>query len=96
MSKEYNVKYEVGQEVYVLRNKEITRTIIEKIRVTEQQPHTRGTGNGTHIKMTGITIDYLIEERRISFGVNSTQSVYNWYSQEDVFTDKDELIAQIL
>jgi len=96
MSKEYNVKYEVGQEVYVLRNKEITQTTIDKIRVTEQKPYTRGTGNGTLTKMTGITIDYLIEERRISFGVNSTQSVYNWCSQEDVFTDKDELIAQIV
>jgi len=26
----------------------------------------------------------------------STQSSYDWYSQEDVFTNKAELIAQIL
>ncbi len=96
MSKEYNVKYEVGQDVYVLRDKKISKNRVDKIRVTEQQPYTRGNGDGTLTEMTGITIDYLIEERRISFGVNSTHSVYNWYSQEDVFTDKDELIAQIL
>ncbi len=94
--KKYNVKYEVGQEVYVLRNKEVTQTTIDKIRVTEQKPYTRCTGNGTYTEMDGIEIDYLIEERRIPFGVNSTQSVYNWCSQEDVFTDKDELIAQIV
>jgi len=97
MSKEYNVKYEVGEEVYVLRNKKITKNRIDKIRVTEQQPYTRGNGNGTLTEMTGIEIDYLIESERMTFGTNcGTQSSYDWYSQEDVFTDKAELIAQIV
>ena len=98
MSKEYNVKYEVGQEVYVLRNKKITKNRIDKIRVTEQQPYIRGNGDGTLTEMTGIEIDYLIETKRdfIHPHTKSTQSSYDWYSQEDVFTNKDELIAQIL
>ena len=98
MSKEYNVKYEVGQDVYVLRNKKITKNRIDKIRVTEQQPYIRGNGDGTLTEMTGIEIDYLIETKRdfIHPHTKSTQSSYDWYSQEDVFTNKAELIAQIL
>ena len=100
MSKEYNVKYEVGQDVYVLRNKKITKNRIDKIRVTEQQPYTRLNGGGTLTEMTGIEIDYLIETKRAYFyshpNKESTQSSYDWYSQEDVFTNKAELIAQIL
>ena len=100
MRKEYNVKYEVGQEVYVLRNKKITKNRIDKIRVTEQQPYIRGNGDGTLTEMTGIEIDYLIETKiyssSISLHTKSTQSSYDWYSQEDVFTNKAELIAQIL
>ncbi len=98
MRKEYNVKYEVGQEVYVLRNKKITKNRIDKIRVTEQQPYTRGNADGTLTEMTGIEIDYLIETKRdfIHPHTKSTQSSYDWYSQEDVFTNKDELITQIV
>ena len=98
MSKEYNVKYEVGQDVYVLRNKKITKNRIDKIRVTEQQPYTRLNRDRTLTEMTGIEIDYLIETKRdfIHPHTKSTQSSYDWYSQEDVFTNKDELIAQIL
>ena len=98
MSKEYNVKYEVGQDVYVLRDKKITKNRIYKIRVTEQQPYTRLNRDGTLTEMTGIEIDYLIETKRdfIHPHTKSTQSSYDWYSQEDVFTNKAELIAQIL
>ena len=100
MSKQYNVKYEVGQDVYVLRNKKITKNRVDKIRVTEQQPYTRGNGDGTLTEMTGIEIDYLIETKiyssSISLHTKSAQSSYDWYSQEDVFTNKAELIAQIL
>ena len=98
MKKEYNVKYGVGQEVYVLRNKKITKNRIDKIRVTEQQPYTRLNRDRTLTEMTGIEIDYLIETKRdfIHPHTKSTQSSYDWYSQEDVFTNKAELIAQIL
>ena len=98
MSKEYNVKYEVGQEVYVLRNKKITKNRIDKIRVTEQKPYKKVNSDRTLTDMTGIEIDYLIETKRdfIHPHTKCTQSSYNWYSQEDVFTNKDELIAQII
>ncbi len=94
--KKYNVKYEVGEEVYVLKNKTITQAKINKIRVTEQQPYTRGNSDGTLTEKSGIEIDYLIQDSIISFGANSSQRTYNWYNEEDVFTNKDELIAQIV
>ena len=96
--KEYNVKYKVGQEVYVLRSKKITQNRINKIRVTEQQPYKKGNSDGTITPMNGIEVDYLIETKRdfIHPHTKSTQSSYDWYSQEDVFTNKDELITQIV
>ena len=98
MSKQYNVKYEVGQDVYVLRDKKITKNRIDKIRVTEQQPYTKGNSDGNLTEMSGIEIDYLIETKRdfIHPHTKRTQSSYDWYNQEDVFTNKDELIAQIV
>ena len=96
--KEYNVKYEVGEEVYVLRNKKITKNRVDKIRVTEQQPYTKGNSDGTITPMNGVEVDYLIETERIRMhpGSQSTQSSYDWYNEADVFTNKDELIAQIV
>ena len=98
MSKQYNVKYEVGQYVYVLRDKKISKNRVVKIRVTEQQPYTKGYPDGTFTNMSGIEIDYLIETKRdfIHPHTKSTQSSYDWYNEEDVFTNKDELIAQIV
>ena len=93
--RKYNVKYEAGQEVYVLRNKTITQAKIDKIRVTEQRPYTKLNGDGALTEMSGIEIDYLIQDSIKPVG-NGTQSTYNWYNQKDVFTDKDELIAQIV
>ena len=96
--KEYNVKYEVGQEVYVLRDKKISKNRVDKIRVTEQRPYTKSNPDGTFTEMSGIEIDYLIETKRdfIHPHTKSTRSSYNWYNEEDVFTNKDELIAQIV
>ena len=96
MSKQYNVKYEVGQDVYVLRDKKISKNRVDKIRVTEQQPYIKGNSDGTITEMSGIEIDYLIETEYIVNSVKGTQSTYNWYNEEDVFTNKAELIAQII
>ena len=62
--KKYNVKYEVGQEVYILESKKISKTVIDKIRITEQKPYMKGNSNGTYTEMDGIKIDYLIETKR--------------------------------
>ncbi len=96
MMRKYNVKYEVGQEVYVLRSKKITKTVVDKIRVTEQQPWRKGNTDGTQTEMDGIQIDYLIETEKLPLGGNRTQISYDWFNQEDVFTSKDELITQIV
>ena len=98
MSKQYNVKYEVGQDVYVLRDKKISKNRVVKIRVTEQQPYTKGNPDGTLTEMDGIEIDYLIETKRdyIHPHTKRAQSSYDWYNEEDVFPNMFVLIAQIV
>tara|TARA_B100001094_G_C18047341_1_gene728159 strand:+ start:380 stop:676 length:297 start_codon:yes stop_codon:yes gene_type:complete len=98
MSKQYNVKYEVGQDVYVLRDKKISKNRVDKIRVTEQQPYTKSNPDGTFTNMSGIEIDYLIVTKRdfIHPHTKRTQSSYDWYNEEDVFPNMFVLIAQIV
>ena len=100
MRKQYNVKYEVGQDVYVLRDKKISKNRVVKIRVTEQQPYTKGNPDGTFTDMSGIEIDYLIETKRDFIFTHphtkSTQSSYDWYNEGDVFPNMFVLIAQIV
>ena len=98
MSKQYNVKYEVGQDVYVLRDKKISKNRVVKIRVTEQQPYTKGNPDGTFTDMSGIEIDYLIVTKRdfIHPHTKRQQTSYDWYNEEDVFPNMFVLIAQIV
>ena len=87
--KNYNVKYEIGQEVYILLSKKIVKSKIEKIRVVHSHPYIDGNNNMK--EMDGIVIDYLVivDERKYSTN-------YDWYNQDDVFLDKDELLRKII
>ena len=97
--KEYNVNYKVNQEVYILTNKKIYKTHIDKIRVTEQHPFNEFVNiiTGETRKSNGIEIDYLIMDEETPFGDrNNTRRSYDWYNQKDVFENKDELIKNIV
>lgn len=87
--KNYNVKYEIGQEVYILLSKKIFKSKIEKIRVVHSHPYFDG--NNNFKEMNGIVIDYLVivNEREYS-------TSYDWYNQDDIFLDKDELFRKII
>lgn len=93
--KKYNVKYDRGQVVYVLDRKKIIKAPIESIRVYERQPYSKGVGN-TLIDMDGIEIEYLIpkEGLKIHHRPSSNWTTYGWYNQDDVFSDREELIKQ--
>lgn len=93
--KEYDVKYDVGQEVYILSSREFIKTRIEKIRITEQAPHTKI--NGVIIEQTdGIEIDYLVVvKEHIDPIFNSHSSSFDWYNQDNIYSNKEELIAKI-
>jgi hypothetical protein len=87
--KTYNVKYERGTEVYILQNKKIIKSSIEKIRIYEKAPYIDADNNMK--EMDGVTIEYLVE---IDNGASYRS--YDWYKQEDVFLSKDEVLRQII
>lgn len=87
--KNYNVNYEIGQEVYILLSKKIFKSKIEKIRIVHSRPYIDGNNNMK--EMDGIVIDYLVSKNEREY---STE--YEWYNQDDVFLDKDELLRKII
>lgn len=97
--KTYNTKYDLGDEVYVLTSKKIRQTSIENIRINVVKPYTEikiNNNKSSLINRDGITIEYLVEiSREQPFGCKGVQIHYEWYKQEDVFNDKEELIRQI-
>lgn len=86
--KNYDVKYEIGQEVYILLPKKIFRSKIEKIRVVNSRPYIDGNNNSK--KMDGIVIDYLV-----IINEDEYMTSYDWYGQDDIFLDKDELSQKL-
>jgi len=94
--KEYNVKYKVGADVYILSSKKIYKSRIDKIRVIESQPYSefeygRHPGEkGSVVEKDGIEIDYLV----ITYKTDNYTS-YDWYSQDDIFDNEEELIRKI-
>lgn len=98
--KTYNVKYDVGQEVYIISKKSIFKSRIDKIRVVQQSPY--GLINGSKQQeedaKTGICVEYLVVTEIIQMSLDNPQSQrigYDWYNQSDVFSNRDELISQI-
>jgi hypothetical protein len=91
--KTYNVKYEVGQDVYILLSKKIFKSKIEKIRIIHSSPYIKGE---TMEEMDGIEIDYLVivDEKIYPSGGHSYN--YDWYEQDDIFLNKDELFRKIV
>lgn len=96
--KSYNVKYDIGQEVYILNNKSIYKSKVEKIRIIEQSPSdlANGTPQQTRDVKSGILIEYLVIIDNFKYGSIGSQMIgFDWYNQADVFSDKEELILAI-
>jgi len=93
--KEYNVKYDINQMVYILTNKNIYKSSVEKIRITEGVPYCKIIGNEA-VEQSGITIEYLVIISDEPYGLNgSTMTSYDWYNQDSVFETKEDLIRSI-
>ena len=91
--KEYNVKYHIGQEVYILTSREFVKSRIEKIRITEQAPYIKGV---IMEQMDGIEIDYLVVTKETINPIsNSSLSSFDWYNENHIFLNKEELIAKL-
>lgn len=91
--KTYNVKYEVGQDVYILLSKKIFKSKIEKIRIIHSSPYVKGE---TMEEMDGIEIDYLLIVDEKIFSSGGYSYLYDWYKQDDIFLNKDDLLRNIV
>ena len=84
----YDVKYDLGQEVYVISQRQIIRTIIDKIKIEHSTPWVNGNRNME--VMSGIEISYLVATEKRS---NCTS--YDWFKSEEVALKPEELIKDI-
>jgi hypothetical protein len=91
--KTYNVIYDVGQDVYILSSKKIFKSKIEKIRIIHGCPYIKGE---TMEQMDGIEIDYLVMVNEEIYPSGGHSFIYDWYKQDDVFLDKNELLNKII
>jgi hypothetical protein len=99
--KNYNVKYEIGQMVYVLMSKKSIQTQVQKIRIIEQQKGCAINETDENKKkdaVDGITIEYLVQ---VDYRANNLimsqagMAYFDWMNQNDIFSTKEELISQI-
>ncbi len=99
--KTYNVKYDVGQKVFVLLSKKAIETEIQKIRITEQCPANwvNAPSNEMQDGKDGISIEYLVQvDYDSSNKIMNGQGVFNfdWVNQRDIYLTKEELILHII
>lgn len=97
--KEYKSKYGIGAEVYILNSKKIIKAPIKSIKIIDVEPYIELTIINNEQVLTpksGLTIEYLIETDTINYpGCKGTSTNYDWFKEEDVFDNKEELIRQI-
>lgn len=93
--KTYNVKYDIGQEVYILLSKKIFKTKIDKISIHHGLPYMKFNGK-TIEENDGIEIKYLVMVNEVLYSSGGHYCDFDWYNQEDVFSDKNELISKII
>ncbi len=97
--KTYEVKYDVGQEVYILLSKKIIKSRIEQIKILHGSPYIKiihTMGEETKKEEDGIEIEYLVVVDEVSYKSGSHHIKYDWYNQEDIYLNKNELIKKII
>ena len=97
--KEYDVKYNINQEVYILNGKEVCKSKIEKIRIIESTPHANAFNYSESKRLDiidGLSIEYLVETERETFkNSDSLRIGFDWYNQRDIFTTREEVLNEI-
>lgn len=88
--KNYDVKYDIGQEVYTISERKIIKTVIDKIEVIECLPYKEINRRGEVEDMSGINIRYLVMDEE-----KGNARYYRWYNQDDVSLDPSEFIKNI-
>jgi hypothetical protein len=97
--KEYKAKYDIDSEVYVLTSKKIIQASVKNIKIIDTGQYKELTILNNQQVLTdkdGVTIEYLIETHKEQpVGCKGFNIFYDWFKEEDVFDNKEELIKQI-
>ena len=92
--KTYTVKFDVGQEIYLITDKKIIKTKIERIKIEDRSPFKEiasMTKDSIDIKeRTGLTINYLVTTH-----YEENASYHDWFLEDDIALTQDELIQKI-
>jgi len=90
----YNEKYNLKQEVYIITNSTIYKTIVEKIRVTKQEPYSLISSDIVEVEnaKNGICIEYFVMCNMDS-NANLRRCEYDWFYEANVFSTKTEAIV---
>ncbi len=94
----FPVKYEVGQEVYILNAKSVYKTKIDKIKITRRYPTEirNAPENDIEDGKTGIKIEYLVVTSIEGYGDGGSHKIgFDWYNQRDIFSNREDLINSI-
>ena len=93
---EVKTKYNVRDKVFVLTDKKIFETYIEKVKVEQSFCCGRIKSDMTIEEWDGLSIQYLIETKATQPpGCKGWMREYDWFDEKDVYTDKESLIAKI-
>lgn len=89
--KSYEVKYEIGQKVFIFMNMKIIKGKVDVIRISHIRP-----GDENFINRTSdYEISYLVifDEKINPSGLQSIS--YDWYKENCIFLNKEDLINNI-
>jgi len=92
--KKYDVKYVIGDPVYVLLDKKIFSSKIESIEVRETKPYIELVKN-EYVNKDGISVKYLVLVKEVKYETGGSHQSFDWYDQDQVFNSKEELIHSI-
>jgi hypothetical protein len=87
--KSYDVKFEIGQDVFTLMNKKILKSKIDKIRITEQRP-CKIMKDNKWVNDKTVKIEYLLLVEQ-----NDRNLSYDYFDQDDVAASKEEILSKL-
>lgn len=93
----FKSKFEIGQDVYIIVNSHVFKSIVSAIKVKIEKPAKVESLMGRWPEtlkqdiIEGITVELLV----LSYEKEGLRH-YNWYNQRDVFESEGELIKDVM
>jgi hypothetical protein len=92
----YTTKYDKGDYVWIIHDKSVLKTRIQKIRITDMGKHHRLVNPEKIEFHGGVFIEYLVEVNEEEYGEHgSVKCDLEWVNELDVYPTKEKLIESI-